>query len=145
VEQVTEYIRRQTSAEYDEEMIEEMEKNALAAGQKKRGAAAALAEEDGDGERDGMFADAVRVVAEAGEASTTMLQSRLKLGYARARRIMDALEESGIVGPSEGAKPRKVFITRQQYMEMHALGDDDFARAVSETADTPPFDMDDDD
>ena len=53
-----------------------------------------------------------------------MLQKKLKLGYARASRIIDDLEERGIIGPSEGAKPRKVLLTKQQYMEMNALSSD---------------------
>ena len=67
--------------------------------------------------------DAIEVVVNAGGASTTMLQKKLKLGYARASRVMDQLEEKGIVGPSEGAKPRTVLISKQQWYEMQALGD----------------------
>ena len=58
------------------------------------------------------------MVVEAGMASTSLLQRRLKLGYARAARIVDQLEERGVVGPFEGAKPRKVLISKQQYEEM---------------------------
>jgi S-DNA-T family DNA segregation ATPase FtsK/SpoIIIE len=54
-------------------------------------------------------------------ASTTLLQRKLKLGYARAARIVDELEQRGIVGPFEGSKPRKVLISKQQWMEMNAL------------------------
>ena len=54
--------------------------------------------------------------------STTLLQKKLKLGYARASRIIDELEERGIIGPFEGSKPRKVLISKQQWMEMNAMG-----------------------
>ena len=55
---------------------------------------------------------------EAGLASTSLLQRRLKLGYARAARIVDVMEEKGIVGPFEGSKPRQVLITKERWMEM---------------------------
>ena len=58
------------------------------------------------------------VVIDAGQASTSLLQRRCKLGYARAARIMDEMEEKGIIGPYEGAKPRAVLISRQQWLEM---------------------------
>jgi len=61
---------------------------------------------------------AVDVVIDAGQASTSLLQRRCKLGYARAARIMDEMEMRGIIGPHEGAKPRAVLISRQQWLEM---------------------------
>ena len=67
---------------------------------------------------DPMLEEAIECVVEAGQASTSMLQRRLKLGYARAARVMDQLEERGIIGPYEGAKPREVLITRDQLYEM---------------------------
>ena len=57
-------------------------------------------------------------------ASTTLLQRRLRLGYARAARLVDELESRGIVGPFEGSKPRKVLISKQQWLEMNAMSDD---------------------
>ena len=59
------------------------------------------------------------MVVEAGEASVSLLQRRLRLGYARAGRLVDELEERGIVGPREGSKSRRVLITRQQWLEMN--------------------------
>ncbi len=56
--------------------------------------------------------------ADAGQAATSLLQRRCKLGYARAARIMDEMEQKGIIGPYEGAKPRAVLISRQQWLEM---------------------------
>ena len=63
---------------------------------------------------------AMAVAVDKGQLSTSMLQRKLKLGYARAARIMDELEELGVIGPSEGAKPRKVLITRMQLDERRA-------------------------
>ena len=67
-----------------------------------------------------MIPKAIEVVIEQGMASTTLLQRKLKLGYARAARIIDELSEKGIVGPYEGSKPRKVLITKEQWYEMQA-------------------------
>ena len=67
-----------------------------------------------------MIPKAIEVVVEAGMASTTLLQRKLKLGYARAARIVDELSEMGIIGPFEGSKPRKVLITKDQWYEMQA-------------------------
>ena len=71
-----------------------------------------------------MFEAAVDVVVDAGQAATSLLQRKLKLGYERAARIVDEMEQRGIVGPSEGSKPRKVLITKQQWMEMKARSSD---------------------
>ena len=61
---------------------------------------------------------ATEVVVETGMASVSMLQRRLKLGYARAARLVDQLEDKGIVGPFEGSKPRQVLITKDQWQEL---------------------------
>ena len=71
-------------------------------------------------EGDPMLDEAIRVVVENGQASTSLLQRKLKLGYARAARIVDEMEERGVVGPYEGSKPRKVLITMDQLMEKEA-------------------------
>ena len=63
---------------------------------------------------------AIDAVVEAGQASTSYLQRKLKLGYARAARIMDELEQMGIVGPADGAKPREVRLTKAQLLERRA-------------------------
>ena len=120
VENVVEFIKSQKEGSYDEDIIEEIEKHSV--NEKKR--AGYDVEDDGDDEADEMLPDAIRVVVDMQQASTTMLQKKLKLGYARASRIIDDLEERGIIGPSEGAKPRKVLLTKQQYMEMNALSSD---------------------
>ena len=100
--------------------MKEIDKNAANTGNKKKD----VSSSDGDGEEgpaDEMLPKAIEAVIEAQSASTTLLQRKLKLGYARAARIVDALEERGIIGPYEGAKPRKVLITKQQWYEMNAL------------------------
>ena len=80
--------------------------------------------EDGEaGPSDEMLPKAIEVVIEAQSASTTLLQRKLKLGYARAARIVDEMEQRGVVGPYEGSKPRKVLITMDQLMEREASGE----------------------
>ena len=64
-------------------------------------------------------------MVERGEASTTLLQRKLKIGYARAARIIDELEEKKIIGPFAGSKPRDVLITMDQWLEMDAMRDDE--------------------
>ena len=75
--------------------------------------------EDGE-EQDERFEDGVEAILEVGQASVSMLQRRLKLGYARAARLMDQIEAKGIVGPSEGAKPRQILITKDQWRQMQS-------------------------
>ncbi len=119
VENVVNHIKSQLQTTYNEETMHEIEAKAAASeNAKKKGF-----EETDDDDFDPMLNDAIEVVVNAGGASTTMLQKKLKLGYARASRVMDQLEEKGIVGPSEGAKPRAVLITKQQWYEMQALAD----------------------
>ena len=65
-----------------------------------------------------MLPDAVEVILETKQASVSLLQRRLKLGYARAARIVDEMEELGIVGPFAGAKPRQILITKEQWDQM---------------------------
>ena len=64
--------------------------------------------------------EAIKVVVENGMASTSLLQRKLKLGYARAARIVDQMEQRGVIGPYEGAKPRQVLITKTEFLEMQA-------------------------
>lgn len=120
VESVVEFIKGQEKAEYDDEVIQEIDRQAAA--EKKKGGGAADAESDGDS--DEMLPKAIEVVVEAQMASTTLLQRRLRLGYARAARLVDELESRGIVGPFEGSKPRKVLISKQQWLEMNAMSDE---------------------
>ncbi len=114
ISRVLDFIKSSATVQYDEAMIEAMEKHAIMDG--KKGGSSADAEEDAGS--DPMFKQAVDVVIDAGQASTSLLQRRCKLGYARAARIMDEMEQKSIIGPYEGAKPRAVLISRQQWLEM---------------------------
>ena len=87
---------------------------------------------------------AVECVIEAGQASTSLLQRRLKLGYARAARLIDDMEVRGIVGPFEGSKPRQLLITKEQWQEMKYRQGGGAAPAAGVPAaeeDAPPFDV----
>ena len=63
----------------------------------------------GDGDDDDLYTDAVETVIAAKKASASLLQRRLKVGYARAARLLDLMEERGVIGPGDGAKPREVY------------------------------------
>ena len=114
VEAVIDYVKN-GDVDYDEDVMDEIEKQAV----KDKTEEAAPEEE-----ADPMLPRAIECVVETGQASTSLLQRRLKLGYARAARIVDEMEARGIVGPFEGSKPRTVLITRQQWMEMTMNSDD---------------------
>ena len=114
ISRVLDFIKSSATVQYDEAMIEAMEKHAIQDG--KKGSSGTDSDDESDS--DPMFQQAVEVVIDAGQASTSLLQRRCKLGYARAARIMDEMEEKGIIGPYEGAKPRAVLISRQQWLEM---------------------------
>lgn len=118
VERVTEFVKSGKTADYDDDIMVEIERQAALEKQKKTGL-----EEDAP-DADPMLEDAIKVVVEAGLASTSLLQRKLKLGYARAARIVDEMEQRGIVGPFEGSKPRKVLITKEQLMEREASSED---------------------
>ena len=113
---VLDFIKQGSTSQYDEEMIAQMDK--LAVADKGSGGG-----EEGDGGHDPMLDQAVEVVIDAGQASTSLLQRRCKLGYARAARIMDEMEQLGVIGPYQGAKPREVLITRQQWIECSMRAD----------------------
>ncbi|MGN0554777.1 MAG: DNA translocase FtsK [Candidatus Fimenecus sp.] len=119
VETVVDFIKGQEQTSYDDDVMQEIERQAAA--DKKKNGGAVASDEDGESEADEMIPKAIEVVVDAQMASTTLLQRKLKLGYARAARIIDNLEERGIIGPYEGAKPRKVPISKQQWYEMNAL------------------------
>ena len=116
---VLSFIKSTSTAQYDEEMIAEMERRAVAEKGSKKGG-----DDDGDGSGalDAMFEQAVECVIEAGQASTSLLQRRCKLGYARAARIMDQMEQEKIIGPYEGAKPRAVLVTKAEWEERKLNG-----------------------
>ena len=121
VERVVDFVKRSAKADYDDSVMDEIERQAV--NPKQKGAQAQTSQGDEEGDADLMLEDAIRVVVEAGQASTSLLQRRLKLGYSRAARIIDQMEERGVVGPYEGSKPRKVLITKEQLMEQEARGE----------------------
>ena len=115
VEAVTSYVKNHYLADYDQQVLADIEKKAQQTGKK---AAASVSDPDPNAdelEGDEMLPAAVDVILETGQASVSMLQRRLKLGYARAARIVDEMEEKGIVGPFQGAKPRAILITKEQW------------------------------
>jgi S-DNA-T family DNA segregation ATPase FtsK/SpoIIIE len=114
VESVVSYLKNTAEHEYDQKVIEEIDKQA-AASESSSGRSDANDVENSDE----MLPQAIEAVIEAGSASTSMLQRRLRLGYARAGRLIDEMEKRGIIGPYEGSKPRQVLLTRQQWLEMN--------------------------
>lgn len=119
VENVVTFIKNQEQSVYDDDVMKEIDRQAANTGGKKKDVSSP--ETDEDSPADEMLPKAIEAVIEAQSASTTLLQRKLKLGYARAARIIDELESRGIIGPYEGAKPRKVLISKQQWYEMNAL------------------------
>lgn len=123
VAEVVASVKQNAAADYDDQVMAEIEQHAAAADKKGKSSGSAGAypggDEDGE-EQDERFEDGVEAILEVGQASVSMLQRRLKLGYARAARLMDQIEAKGIVGPSEGAKPRQILITKDQWRQMQS-------------------------
>ena len=113
VQAVVNAVKAQSQSDYSAEVMEQIERRAEQSGKPDSGAAA-----QDTGEGDELLPAAVDVILETGQASVSFLQRRLKLGYARAARIVDEMEERGIIGPYEGAKPRQLLITREQWEQM---------------------------
>ena len=117
MEAVATYVKANFVNDYDQQVMEEIEKKAAQTGNSKpAGADPEPTADELDG--DEMLPAAVDVILETGQASVSMLQRRLKLGYARAARIVDEMEEKGIVGPFQGSKPRAILITKDQWENM---------------------------
>lgn len=118
VKDVAEFIAAHSEVnEYDQEVLCEIERQAAEDDSKK-----ATVDSGDFGDYDTRINEAIEVVLENGMASTSLLQRKLKLGYARAARIVDQLEEKGIVGPHQGSKPREILITKQEWMQMQTSG-----------------------
>lgn len=113
ISSIVEFVKKTKSIDYDESVIEEIERNAASEGEKNE------PQESDGGSTDPMMDEAIKCVVEAGQASTSLLQRRLRLGYARAGRLIDEMEQLGIVGPHEGSKPRQVLMTYAQWLEMN--------------------------
>ena len=118
VERIITFLKDcQKKMTYDEKIIQEIERQAVS--EKKKGS-----DKDSGGgfmDEDEMLPSAIECVIEMGQASTSLLQRKLKLGYARAARIMDMMEEKGIIGPYEGSKPRAVLISKERWVEMKMI------------------------
>ena len=115
VQEVVPFVKASSEAEYSDAVMAEIDKKAAESGKSSSGSSDSAAAETDSSDGDEMLPAAVDVILETGQASVSMLQRRLKLGYARAARIMDEMEERGIVGPFEGSKPRQLLITREQW------------------------------
>ena len=118
IENIINFIKRNKMVEYDKNVIDEIEKNAISENNVKGSG-------DSGGDTDPMMEQAIQCVVEAGQASTSLLQRRLRLGYARAGRLIDEMEQMGIVGPHEGSKPRQVLMSYQQWLERNMTKSDD--------------------
>ena len=115
VQDVVTFIKDSSEAEYSDSVMAEIDKKAAESGKSGSASSGSTAAETESSDGDEMLPAAVDVILETGQASVSMLQRRLKLGYARAARIMDEMEERGLVGPFEGSKPRQLLITREQW------------------------------
>ena len=129
---MVEFVKQSGEAHYSDEVMAKIEESIQEKEKGGKGASAAPA--DAGEEEDELLPAAVEVVLETGQASVSMLQRRLKLGYSRAARLVDQMEERGIVGPFEGSKPRQLLITREKWQEMQMGG-----APAPEPADEPPF------
>ena len=118
VASVVDFIKDGASAQYDEAVMHEIEKNAEDKSKADKGVGGADPSAGGGDDFDELLPAAIDVVLEVGQASVSMLQRRLKLGYGRAARLVDQMEEKGVVGPFEGSKPRQLLITKEQWAEM---------------------------
>lgn len=136
VEALCDFVKNQGESQYDEEIAKEIEAKAV---QDKK---SSPFEDDGDAEQlDVLFDKAVDIVLETGTASTSFLQRKLSVGYARGAKIIDQLEEKGIIGPVNGSKGREILINRQQWLEMQAYSSNKVP-FTSENTEQTSFDED---
>ena len=113
IESVIKFLKSSQEISYDSKIAEEIEKNAISDNSKSSDSKVS------DGNMDPVMSEAIKCIIEAGQASTSLLQRRLRIGYARAGRLIDEMEQMGVVGPYEGSKPRQVLINYQQFLEMN--------------------------
>jgi len=99
IERVVEFIKAQGEPVYDDDILKEQQKSSLS-----------------NGEKDEAYDEAVRVIMESNQASVSILQRRMRLGYTRAARIIDMMEMEGLVGPFEGSKPRRILVDREAWL-----------------------------
>ena len=132
IDQVVTFVKQTGEAQYSDEVMAKIEESMQ---EREKGGKSAPAADSGAAEdSDELLPAAVDVVLETGQASVSMLQRRLKLGYSRAARLVDQMEERGIVGPFEGSKPRQLLITKAQWQEMRLGG-----ASAGTQEDEPPF------
>ena len=143
---VVSFVKANGEAQYDESVISKIEENVAEKEKGSKGASSGAAPEPVADEGDELLPAAIDVVMETGQASVSMLQRRLKLGYSRAARIVDEMEMRGIVGPFEGSKPRQLLITREKWEEIQmrgglgAMSSAALAQQEPPAEDAPPFD-----
>lgn len=119
VEELCGFIKNQGESQYSDEIQKEIENKAA----QEKGASSPFTDDSSGGESlDPLFEKAVEVVLDNQRASTSFLQRKLSVGYSRGSKIMDELEEKGIIGPQDGAKPREIRINKQQWIQMQAQG-----------------------
>ena len=139
IERVVNFVKENGETDYDESVIDKI--NAAVAEKEKgsaKGGGNAPSEQSAADEGDEMLPAAIDVVMETGQASVSMLQRRLKLGYSRAARIVDEMETRGIVGPFEGSKPRQILITKEQWLALKMKGA--YGLTPPEEGELPPED-----
>lgn len=119
VEELCDFIKNQGESEYSEEIQKEIEAKAV---QDKK--SNPFESDESDTNYDVLFEKAAEFVIDTGKASTSLLQRKLSVGYARGAKIMDQLEEYGVIGPAEGSKPRQVLMNMQMWLEKRAYASD---------------------
>ena len=111
VEQIVDFIKSKNEVKYDEDVLEKIQS----------GVTGGTKTEETDDEVDALLNDVISMVVELGQASTSLIQRRFKVGYARAARIIDQMEERGIISGFDGTKPRQVLISKENWEEMQAM------------------------
>lgn len=134
IQSVVEFVKTQETTSYSDDIQQEIDKQALAAAPKK-GKDSEGGGQVSDADNEIIMKAAELVIDNPDKASISSLQRHLSLGFAKAGRIMDALEDKGIVGPSQGSKPRKVLMTKAQWYEMNAMAPSTPDSADGETDD----------
>ena len=123
IERVTDFLRDSNTAEYQEDLARELS----VANEQTRDSPISNADDDI------LFDQAKQLVIQANRASASLLQRRLKVGYARAARLLDSLADQGIIGPQEGSKPREILVSKQDDQRFYQEGDDDLYNTGGET------------
>ena len=142
VASVVDYVKSNSgAAQYDDQVMQEIEQHAAEKDKASKGVGGSDPTA-GEEEYDELLGAAIEVVLETGQASVSMLQRRLKLGYARAARLVDQMEEKGVVGPFEGSKARQLLITKEQWQEMQYRQGIVSQPVPPETPEVPPAEED---